>query len=187
MTAAPVLTIATPFLLWGIVFHLIVDWLFQSEWMAANKASRRVPKRLWQRWWDGRNHGTAYISEHGEYPKPPQQPRWWVIFRHPAAYVHALPHGLVQLLVFPWWAALIIGVTHLLIDTRTFVAWWSKLIRQTQPAPSQQLRISREAFLNADQIRASLRSFDIGSDVRIWVDQVAHIAVLAVVALLVTV
>lgn len=70
--------------------------------------------------------------------------------------------------VFPWWAALAIGVTHLLIDTRVPVAWWSKLIRQTQPDPSR------------------FPVMDIGADVRIWADQVWHIGVIAALSLAAT-
>jgi hypothetical protein len=83
---------------------------------------------------------------------------------HPAAWVHAGMHGAVQLLVFPWWAALLIGVTHLLIDTRRPVAWWSRMIHQTQPSGA---------------------SFDIGAAVRMNVDQVWHVGVIALAALVV--
>jgi hypothetical protein len=30
-------------LVWGIAVHLVVDWLFQNEWMAENKRSLRHP------------------------------------------------------------------------------------------------------------------------------------------------
>lgn len=75
-------------------------------------------------------------------------------------------HGAAQLLVFPWWAAALIGATHLLIDTRVPVAWWSKLIRQTQPDPVTPLPL-----------------VDIGTEVRILADQVWHIGVVAIMAL----
>lgn len=135
---------ATDLLIWGIVVHLLIDWLGQNEWIAVNKAKRRFS--TWRRY----NFGVSTV--------------WWD--RHPAAYIHAAMHGAAQLLVFPWWAALAIGVTHLLIDTRVPVAWWSKLIRQTQPDPSR------------------FPVMDIGADVRIWADQVWHIGVVAAVALL---
>jgi hypothetical protein len=32
---------ATDLLIWGIVIHLVIDWLAQNEWMAVNKAKRR--------------------------------------------------------------------------------------------------------------------------------------------------
>lgn len=141
---------ATDFLIWGIVVHLVIDWLAQNEWMAVNKAKRR---EYWKQMQGG--------GEHGPFT------RWWD--RHPAAYVHAGLHGAAQLLVFPWPAALAIGVTHLLIDTRAPVAWWSKLIGQTQPTPATPSPL-----------------MDIGAVVRIWADQVWHIGVIAVLALVVS-
>ena len=109
---------------------------------------------------------------------------WWD--RHPAAYVHAGMHGAAQLLVFPWWAALAIGITHLLIDTRVPVAWWSKLIRQTQPEGAHLRLALYEA--DDDPKAPTFKGgpvFDIGADVRIWADQVWHIGVIALLALLV--
>lgn len=84
---------------------------------------------------------------------------------HPAAYVHSGIHliGLLLLrllLPFPWWVALIIALTHLLIDTRVPLVWWRKFYRQTTEGP-------------------------VAIDVAIWSDQAAHITVLAVAALLV--
>lgn len=34
---------ASDLLLWGIVIHLVVDWLLQNDWMAQNKTSLRHP------------------------------------------------------------------------------------------------------------------------------------------------
>ena len=34
---------AEEYLLWGLVIHLVVDWLFQNEWIALNKTSLRHP------------------------------------------------------------------------------------------------------------------------------------------------
>lgn len=137
---------ATELLVWGVVVHLVIDWLAQNEWMAANKAKRRF---LGCNWWD----------------------------RHPAAYVHAGLHGVTQLIVFPWPAALAVGITHLLIDTRKPVEWWSKLIRQTQPSGEQGV-----SWKDPHPIRF----MDIGAEVRIWSDQVWHIAVVASAALVVS-
>lgn len=114
---------ATDYLVWGVVLHLIMDWLGQNEVIA----TRKMNLRDWPGW------------------------------------VHATLHGVIQLLVFPWWAALTIGVTHLLIDTRKPVVWWSQLIRQTQPSGN---------------------GFDIGADVRIWVDQVWHVGIIAILSLM---
>ena len=127
-------------MVWGVVIHLVIDWLAQNEWMAVNKAN----------------------------------------LRHPAGYVHAGLHGAAQLSIFPWPAALVIGVTHLLIDTRKPVAWWSRLIRQTQPrgwVPKL------KSGLTAGTLNPAI--MDIGMDVRIWADQVWHVGVIAIVALVV--
>lgn len=79
---------------------------------------------------------------------------------HPAAYVHSGLHGLGLLLIFPWYAALCIAISHLLIDTRVPLRLWAKLIRQTQVGP-------------------------MGVHVKIWADQTAHIVVLAIAAVIV--
>lgn len=109
---------ATLLLVWGLVVHLIADWLLQNEWMAIYKVN----------------------------------------LRHPAAWMHGAIHTLGLGLVFPWPAALLIGVTHLLIDTRGPLLWWLRVVKQ-MPA-------------NPDQVM-----------VEIWVDQVMHITVLAFAAL----
>jgi hypothetical protein len=124
------------------------------------------------------------------------------IFDNPAGWVHAGLHGAVQLLVFPWWGALIIGVTHLLIDTRKPVEWWSHKIGQTQPNPDRVLdgpviggiEVTAQELMRQDrvgiharvQVRGGYTAFDIGTEVRFWTDQVFHIAVVAIVALAVT-
>lgn len=141
---------ATDLLIWGIVVHLVVDWLGQNEWMAVNKMKRRRRRVRPRTLLDG----------------DPREPGpWWD--RHPAAYVHAGLHGAAQLLIFPWYGALAIGITHLIIDTRWPVQAWSKLIRQTQPDPSR------------------FPLMDIGADVRIWADQCWHIGVIALLALVI--
>lgn len=114
---------ATELLAWGVVAHLVCDWLLQNEWMAVNKTN----------------------------------------LRHPAGYVHAGIHGIGLAFVFGW-VALPLAASHLLIDTRKPVAWWSSLIRQTQPDPT------------------GFPIMDIGADVRIWVDQVWHIGAIAIAA-----
>lgn len=166
---------ATILLVWGILAHLAADFLLQSEWMAVNKAKRRRHYRsaLHTRWWD----------------------------RHPSAYAHAGIHFAVQLLVFPVWAALLIGVAHFFIDLRWPVEWWSKLIRQTQPEDTKQLLlqehrnqgiagVSEHGEFPMPPPTRTYRYFgspllDIGAEVRIWVDQVIHFLVIAFAALLV--
>lgn len=155
---------AADLLIWAIVLHLVADWLLQNEWMSVNKASRWTRRiRTYSR--HGVGSGQTTFDGYGT------TSHWWL--RHPAAYVHAGIHGAIQLLIFPWWAALFIGVTHLLIDTRKPVEWWSKLIRQTQPSEPP-MRIPGYTFVNF---------YSIGTEVRIWADQVCHIAVVAIAAL----
>lgn len=112
---------ATQLLLWGIVVHLVVDWLLQNNWMALHKSD----------------------------------------LRHLASWVHSGMHALGLCLVFAWPLALLIGITHLLIDTRRPLLWWMRVIKQIPPC---------------DRIPT----------VEIWLDQVMHITVLAGAALCAT-
>ncbi len=131
-------------LIWGIVAHLIADWLLQNEWMAVNKMKRRERTKY------------SIFKSDGPLPTP-----WYD--RHPAAYVHSGIHLLFLIPVFGLLPAIMLAVTHLIIDCRTFVAWYSEeVIQQTQP---------------------SGKGFDIGADVRIWTDQVFHILMIAIAAL----
>ena len=74
--------------------------------------------------------------------------------RHPAAYVHSGLHALGLMLVFPWFLALGVGVTHLLIDTRKPVTWWIETIKQMP------------------------RTTPLFTTVEIWLDQIFHVLVL---------
>lgn len=123
----------------GILLHLVADWFFQNEWMANNKARRRPEPNL-----------TNLSSfDRGEV--------WWD--RHPAAWVHAGIHTLIQVPIFgPF--ALIIGILHLVIDTRTPLEWWGRVFKQTSEGA-------------------------VAMHIAIWRDQVAHFVVIALVALLV--
>jgi hypothetical protein len=153
---------ATGLMVWGLVLHLVADWLLQNAWLADNKAARRVPDSglggQIGRWLNRK----AIIHSH-----------WWD--RHPAAYVHAGIHGVLLALVFGWVAAPL-ALAHLVIDTRAPVAWWSRLIRQTEPRPTV------TKYYDADVVMV-----DVGTFVRFWNDQVWHIACIAIAALAVTV
>ena len=81
--------------------------------------------------------------------------------KHPAGYVHGAIHTLGMVLVFPLPAAVAIGVIHWLIDLRFIMGWWRKIIRQTTEG-----------------------IFAI--PVAIWGDQVVHIGVIAMMAILST-
>lgn len=84
---------------------------------------------------------------------------------HPAGMVHAGIHYVCLTMVFGWWVGLALGVAHYLIDLRKPVAWWSRLVRQTQPEPT------------------CFPIVDVGLEVRFWTDQVFHIVCIAVAAL----
>lgn len=80
--------------------------------------------------------------------------------RHPSAWVHSGIHLCGLLLVLPKWLAVLVAITHILIDTRKPLIAWRNLIKQTT-SPSDPATIHL-AF---------------------WGDQVTHIAILALVAL----
>ena len=127
--------IASHFLIWGIVAHLVADWMLQNHWMATYKTS----------------------------------------LKHPAAWVHSGIHLVFALLVFPWWGAAIIFVTHLLIDTRTPLIWWGNLIKQTGFPP-----IGSGDYPD----RGEVAQTSVALSVAFWRDQVAHIIVIAIVSIL---
>jgi hypothetical protein len=95
---------------------------------------------------------------------------------HPAAYVHAGIHGLFLSLIFGWVAAPI-AVTHILIDTRWPIRLWSRIVQQTQP---------KNDSIGRPGTDERIMLYDVGTEVRFWTDQVFHIVVIAVAALLVT-
>lgn len=81
-----------------------------------------------------------------------------VSLAHPAAWVHFGIHTGLLWPILGWEAALALGLSHLLIDTRVPLRWWRKTIRQTTDGY-------------------------IGELVAITSDQVVHIICLAVVIL----
>lgn len=78
---------------------------------------------------------------------------------HPAAWVHGGLHTMGNLLVFPAWMALLIGISHVVIDMRTPMIWLRRILRQNPQNPTA------PAF-------------------EIWQDQAAHLIILATAALL---
>lgn len=106
----------------------------------------------------------------------------WIAFhkknlKHPSGYIHAAIHGALLAIVFGWWA-IFLAASHLLIDTGKPVIWWGKLIKQTQPEGNE-VEIGR--FGSRQQY---MPAWDIGTEVRLWVDQVFHILAIAVIALI---
>ena len=80
--------------------------------------------------------------------------------KHPAAYAHSGLHALALLLVFPWYLALGVGITHLLIDTRRPITWWIKSIKQMP------------------------RTSPVYTHVEIWMDQIFHLLLLVLAVIL---
>ncbi len=54
--------------------------------------------------------------------------------RHPAGYVHGLIYMICLMGVYPFWAALIVSITHILIDTRKPLQWWRRIFKRTPNA-----------------------------------------------------
>ena len=176
---------ATGLMVWGLVAHLIADWPLQNDWMANNKARRR-------------HYPQPFESSEG-FPCETVGAAWWD--RHPAAHVHAGIHGALLAFVFGWVAAPL-ALAHLVIDLRFPVAWWSSLIRQTQPIkPVWAFRHGWKGHVTGlrDEAKRGPLSdhgtespgnresqavlVDVGLEVRFWTDQVFHIACIAVAAL----
>ena len=58
-----------------------------------------------------------------------------VSLRHPAAWVHAGIHVLLLSLALSWRAGLVLGLIHMLVDTRLPLRWWQQVFRQTVEGP----------------------------------------------------
>ncbi|MGA2505456.1 MAG: DUF3307 domain-containing protein, partial [Anaerolineales bacterium] len=81
--------------------------------------------------------------------------------RHPAGYVHGLIYMICLMGVYPFWAALIVSITHILIDTRKPLQWWRRIFKRTP---------------NAEE----------GSQISLGEDQALHLVILAVMAIIVS-
>lgn len=58
---------------------------------------------------------------------------------HPAAWVHSGIHAL--LLAFPlgWKAGLVLGLVHMLVDTRIPLRWWFRVYKKSEGSPDASL------------------------------------------------
>ncbi|HEY4689434.1 MAG TPA: DUF3307 domain-containing protein [Anaerolineae bacterium] len=74
--------------------------------------------------------------------------------RHPAGWVHSAIHVVLLGLALGWQAGLVLGLVHMVIDTRQVMKRWQRFYRQTMDGPN-------------------------AIHVAIWADQVLHIAVIA--------
>ncbi len=78
-----------------------------------------------------------------------------VSLKHPAAWVHAAIHAVLLTLALDWRAGLVLALVHMVVDTRIIANWWIRTFRQTAEG--------RSGFI-----------------VKIGVDQVLHIAAIAI-------
>lgn len=152
-------------LIWGIALHLVADFPLQNDWMARNKAKR---VNLGEFPGDGIMYAPSRMHPYTV---------WFL--RHPAAYIHAGIQTFCLAFVFGWAAALI-GLAHLIIDCRWVVVKWSQLMKQTQPSGR-----TIETYAAESMYTVVEPVYDMALEVRIWTDQVFHIACLMVAALLV--
>lgn len=74
--------------------------------------------------------------------------------RHPAAWTHAAIQGLCLALALGWLGGLVLGILHLLIDTRVPVDWWIRVFKRCGKAPE-------------------------ATSIAIWLDQTLHIVCIA--------
>jgi hypothetical protein len=81
--------------------------------------------------------------------------RYKTSLRHPAAWTHAAIQGVCLGLALGWQGGVVLGVVHLLIDTRRPVTWWMRTFKKCGQAP------------------------DAGT-IAIWLDQTLHIVCIAV-------
>ena len=93
----------------------------------------------------------------------------WIVrhkqnLRHPAAWVHGAIHTLLLWLILPGLLALVVGLSHILIDTRKPILWWKRLAGKT----ADPLSLLPQTIV-----------------VEIAIDQVLHITMLALVVWLV--
>jgi hypothetical protein len=73
---------------------------------------------------------------------------------HPASWVHSGIHALCLTLALDWKGGLVLGVAHLLIDTRVPLNWWMKVFKKCEKSPEV-------------------------NSIAMWLDQTLHIGCLA--------
>ncbi len=77
-----------------------------------------------------------------------------VSLKHPATWVHVGIHAVLLGLALGWQAGLVLGILHMLVDTRVPLRWWQRAFRQTTEGP-------------------------FAIPLAIWADQVLHITIIA--------
>lgn len=79
--------------------------------------------------------------------------------RHLAAWMHGGIHALALLLVFPAPVAIVLGIAHVIIDTRKPLTWWRVTFGQMNDSTVQSWMVS------------------------VWNDQALHILLIALAAI----
>ena len=74
---------------------------------------------------------------------------------HPAAWVHGAIHGLCLWWALDWRAGVVLGLVHMLIDTRIPLGWWMRTFKDSAEVPEAR-------------------------SIAVWADQVLHIATIAI-------
>jgi hypothetical protein len=54
---------------------------------------------------------------------------------HPASWVHGAIHAVLLGLVVGWVGGVVLGVLHMLVDTRVPIRWWIKLFKKCDNSP----------------------------------------------------
>ena len=54
---------------------------------------------------------------------------------HPAAWVHGAIHAVLLGLVFGWMGGLVLGLVHMVVDTRVPIRWWVKYFKRCEKSP----------------------------------------------------
>jgi hypothetical protein len=104
----------------------------------------------------------------------------WGIVAHLIADwpLHAVALGIV----FGPLPGVVLGLAHVIIDTRVPVVWWSKFAGQKQPT-GVTIQKANAGSDPADSVAVPV--VDVALEVRFWTDQVFHITCIAIAALLV--
>ena len=54
---------------------------------------------------------------------------------HPAAWIHGSIHAVLLGLIFGWVGGVVLGLVHMLVDTRVPIRWWIKVFKKCENSP----------------------------------------------------